>query len=128
MPVVATDEEHLADELASLRLDRAPKVRERDGAPERRKSGALGWLVAIVAVVALAVGGFYVYREGSGRIFSEEVELGAVTLMSPAQADVTLVATGYVYARKQGDRRAQDHRAAGAPATSTKATWSRRTS
>ncbi|MCU1276724.1 MAG: family efflux transporter subunit [bacterium] len=106
MPVVVTEEDRLADELASLRLDRAKPGRDR-GAPRGssddggRKRGVAGFVVALLAVVALGVGGFFVYREGSGRIFSEEVELGAVTLMSPAQSDVTLVATGYVYARKK---------------------------
>ena len=102
MPVVATEEDRLADELASLRLDRAKPARgarrQDDGG---RKSGVAGWIVALLAMIALGVGGFFVYREGSGRIFSEDVEVGAVTLMSPAQSDVTLVATGYVYARKK---------------------------
>jgi RND family efflux transporter MFP subunit len=59
-------------------------------------------LVPIV-VALLGVAGFFLYREGSGRFFAEEVELTAVTLMSPAQSDVTLVATGYVYARKKAN-------------------------
>ena len=60
-----------------------------------------GWLLGGVALAGLGVGGFFVFREGSGRIFPDEVELGAVTLVSPAQEDVTLVATGYVYPRKK---------------------------
>ena len=47
------------------------------------------------------MGGFFVYREGSGRFLATDVDVGAVTLMSPAQSDVTLVATGYVFARKK---------------------------
>lgn len=94
-----TDEDRLADELASLRLDRSPAAGRRGARDESRRRGLGGALVAAVLLAALAVGGFFVFREGSGRIFPEEVELGAVTLMSPAQADVTLVATGYVYAR-----------------------------
>ena len=65
----------------------------------RKRSSVVAYLIAVVAVVALGVGGFFLYREGSGRLFSSDVELGAVTLMSPAQNDVTLVATGYVFAR-----------------------------
>jgi RND family efflux transporter MFP subunit len=99
---VATDEDRLAAELASLKLNRDPtpirnhQPRRSDG---RKRSGVLAYLIATVAVVALGVGGFFVYREGSGRLFSSDVELGVVTLMSPAQQDVTLVATGYVFAR-----------------------------
>ena len=103
---MSSEEDRLADELASLRLDRSSarvqstgRARHNDG--ERR--GVAGWVVAGVAVVALGIGGFFVFREGSGRIFSEDVELGAVTLMSPSQSDVTLVATGYVYARKKAN-------------------------
>jgi HlyD family secretion protein len=103
---VATEEERLSDELASLRLDRAKPGRAqapRGGSRDGGRSGAVGWIVALIAVAALGIGGFFVYREGSGRIFSEDVELGAITLMSPAQSDVTLVATGYVYARKKAN-------------------------
>jgi len=107
LPVVATDEDRLADELASLRLDRGKPARvpngTRSGGSDRRGGGAVAWIIALLAVIALGVGGFFVYREGSGRIFSEDVELGAITLMSPAQSDVTLVATGYVYARKKAN-------------------------
>jgi HlyD family secretion protein len=100
--VVVRDEERLADELSSLRLDRGGGARGR-GDGERKPRRVLGWIVALLIVGALGVGGFFVFREGSGRIFPEEVELGAITLMSPAQSDVTLVATGYVYARKKAN-------------------------
>ena len=102
LPSVSTDEDRLSNELASLRLDRAAPARgsTRD---ESRRRGLPGWLFGAVALLALGIGGFFVFREGSGRIFPEEVELGAVTLMSPAQSDVTLVATGYVYARRKAN-------------------------
>jgi RND family efflux transporter MFP subunit len=99
---VASEEDRLADELASLRLERNPPARTRGSASDgRRRSGVAGWIVAVVVIAGLGAGGFFVFREGSGRIFSEDVELGAVTLMSPAQSDVTLVATGYVFARRK---------------------------
>ncbi len=52
-------------------------------------------------MLALGVGGFFVAREGQGRMFPEQVELGSVSLMSPAVQDVTLVATGYVYPKRR---------------------------
>jgi HlyD family secretion protein len=78
---------------------RAPQS-ETAAAPRR---GVPAWVVVPLVLALLGVGGFYLYREGSGRIFAEEAELGAITLMSPQQQDVTLVATGYVYARKKAN-------------------------
>lgn len=95
------DDERLANELASLRMERGGNG-ARGGDPRRRR-GTIGVIVGAIVVIALGVGGFFVFREGSGRIFPEEVELGGITLMSPAQSDVTLVATGYVYARKKAN-------------------------
>ena len=99
-----SEEERLAEELASLRIRRDDEPRaavRRTGGRDGRRSGVPGWLVALLLVGALGVGGWFVYREGHGRVFAEEVELGSVSLMSPAVNDVTLVATGYVYARKK---------------------------
>jgi RND family efflux transporter MFP subunit len=93
-----SDEDRLANELASLKIERD---RPRSRADGNRRSGVPGWVVGALVVGALGTAGFFVFREGKGRIFPDEVELGAVGLMSPAQADVTLVATGYVYARKK---------------------------
>lgn len=95
------DEDRLADELASLRIQRdAPRGGARNDA---RRSGAAGWLVGLVVIAVLGVGGFFLFREGKARVFAAEVELGAVTLQSPQQEDVTLVATGYVYSRKKAN-------------------------
>ena len=104
---MTSEEDRLADELASLRLDRStPLARSCEPRTRRRwrasRHGRLGGR-AVLAHRPLGVGGFFVFREGSGRIFSEDVDIGAVTLMSPSQSDVTLVATGYVYARKKAN-------------------------
>jgi RND family efflux transporter MFP subunit len=101
-----SEDDRLADELASLRINRDDERRESAptrtrGATTGRRSGVAGWIVGLVALGLVGVGGFFVFREGQGRMFSQDVELGAVTLMSPAQQDVTLVATGYVYTRKK---------------------------
>jgi HlyD family secretion protein len=103
---VTSEEDRLADELASLRLDRSTPSRDRTTrvrAADGGRRGTAGWVVAVLLIGLLGVGGFFVFREGSGRIFSEDVDIGAVTLMSPSQSDVTLVATGYVYARKKAN-------------------------
>jgi RND family efflux transporter MFP subunit len=95
------DEDRLADELASLRIQRdAPRG---SGRTEARRSGSAGWLVAILVIALLGVGGFFVFREGKARVFAAEVELGSIALQSPQQEDVTLVATGYVYSRKKAN-------------------------
>jgi len=97
-----SDEDRLTDELASLRIsrdDRKPAPGQSRAQVTGRRSGTLGWIVGIVVLALLGVAGFYVFREGRQTMFPDEVEVGSVSLMSPAQADVTLVATGYVYSR-----------------------------
>ena len=97
------DDDRLADELASLRIHRDSPAERAGSSSARtgRRSGVPGWIVGIVVALLLGVGGLFVFREGKGRLLSQEVELGAVTLMSPAQGEVTLVATGYVQTRKK---------------------------
>jgi RND family efflux transporter MFP subunit len=94
------DEEHLANELASLRIDRD---RKKKGAAKSAggRRGVPGWLVALLLLPVLGVGGWFVMREGRGRMFPDEVEIGTVALMSPQPEDVKLVASGYVYARRK---------------------------
>ncbi|HZS40838.1 MAG TPA: efflux RND transporter periplasmic adaptor subunit [Polyangia bacterium] len=95
-----SDDDRLADELASLRIERGGRKSSSTVEPARRRGG-WGWVIALIVLAAGGVGSFFLFREGKGRIFASEVELGSVSLMSPAQQDVTLVATGYVYARKK---------------------------
>jgi RND family efflux transporter MFP subunit len=92
------DEDRLADELASLRIDRGGRGALGD---DHKKSSSVMIIVAVVAAVGLGAGGWLVFREGQNRMFPDEVELGAVTLVSPAQEEVTLVATGYVYPKRK---------------------------
>src|SRR5260370_5996542 len=91
-----SDEDGLASELASLRIDREPKRRAATSSNRLVTSA-----VVVVVVLLLGAAGLLFFRRAEGSLFPEEVELGAVTLISPAHADVTLVATGYVYARKR---------------------------
>ncbi|MSP59174.1 MAG: efflux RND transporter periplasmic adaptor subunit [Myxococcales bacterium] len=90
-----SDDQRLADELASLHIRREPEG-------SRAKSGGVPrWLVTVLVLGLLGTGGYLLFNKTEQRLFPEEVELGAVTLVSPAQEDVTLVATGYVFSRKK---------------------------
>lgn len=94
-----SDDERLASDLQSLRIDR-----NGVGAPASGKRSLLP--IAIAGVLLLAVGAALTLRGGGSNatvqsLFPDEVELGALTLVSPQQAEVTLVATGYVYALKR---------------------------
>jgi RND family efflux transporter MFP subunit len=96
------DDDRLADELASLRIDR--EGRGALGSPTaggQKKSSTPAVIIGGVVGLALLGGGMYVFREGQNRIFTQDVEVGAVTLISPAQEAVTLVATGYVYPKRK---------------------------
>lgn len=97
------DSDHLTDELASLRIDaserRGRAGGERAAGAASRSGAGLRAAIMILVVAALAGGGFVLFTRGRAAVFATDVELGAVTLVSPQQADVTLVSTGYVYAR-----------------------------
>jgi RND family efflux transporter MFP subunit len=97
------EEDRLADELASLRIDRAQRrtdPRFEGGAP-----ASPGQTVRVLVIgfggLALLLAGAILWRGGKARVFAEEVELGQVTLISPQQSDVQLVSTGYVFARRR---------------------------
>jgi RND family efflux transporter MFP subunit len=96
-----SDDQRLADDLASLRIERDGRRPDAAKRPPAGRRGVPLWLLAVVVAPLVAGGGYLVWREGQGRMFPEEVQLGAVTLISPAAEDVTLVATGYVQARKK---------------------------
>ena len=102
-----SDDNHLADELASLRIDAGqrrtdPRFEARGAAAGvAHKSGVARTAIIVVGVVALLGGGAFVFTRGKAQIFAEDVEVGAITLVSPQQSEVTLVSTGYVYARRR---------------------------
>jgi RND family efflux transporter MFP subunit len=82
----------LADDLKSLRI-------ERDERPRRIP----GWAAAAAVVLAVAVAALIVWKLVAPRIFVPEVETTAVALVSPAQAQQLLVATGYVVPQRQAN-------------------------
>jgi len=84
------EQDQLSRDLASLKIDR--------NAP---RSGALGsklaWAFGIVAAL-VALGWFVVYPRVHSALTTPELQIGEIKMVSPAQADVQLTATGYVIA------------------------------
>jgi RND family efflux transporter MFP subunit len=82
----------LAEELKSLRIDRAP---ERRGLPR--------WLVPALVVLAIAAGALIAWRTLGSRLFAPEVDVATIALISPAQGAQLLVATGYVVPQRKAN-------------------------
>jgi HlyD family secretion protein len=83
-------QDQLSQDLASLRIDRSPKE------PTRRSSAALVWALVVGAVVAVVY--FAVYPRLRASLLTTKVSTGEVLMISPAQAQVQIIATGYVVA------------------------------
>lgn len=85
--------DQLSQDLASLKIDRGPKSRDRPRGPGR------GIVIALVILAAIGgIGYFVVYPKIRSAILTKEVKTGDVVLLSPAQAQVKLTSTGYVVA------------------------------
>jgi len=84
--------DQLSQDLASLKIDRGAAAR----AP-RRFPGWLLWvfIIGVIGGVGYRVG----YPMLQSALFTTEVKTGEITLVSPAQAQVQLTATGYVVAQ-----------------------------
>jgi len=83
------ERDQLSQDLASLKIDRG--VAPRGGLPRA--------LVIVVVLVALAgIAAAVVYPKVKAAFLTPEVTIGEVTLVSPAQAQIQLTATGYVVA------------------------------
>jgi HlyD family secretion protein len=82
----------VADELKSLRIERAE--------PRRALPS---WAAPAIAVLAAGVLLFAAWKLLAPRLFVPEVETTAVALVSPAQAQQLLVATGYVVPQRQAN-------------------------
>src|SRR5262249_46402481 len=89
---MATPPPSLADELKSLRIERAPTRR-----------GMPGWVTPVVVVAALAAIGFVAWKALGDRLFAPEVEITTVSLVTPAQGAQLLVATGYVVPQRKAN-------------------------
>lgn len=88
------DDEQLTHQLASLHIRR-----DEPRAAGRGRAGR--YVVALLVAAALAVGGWLLFNRTEQKLFPEEAELGSVTLVSPSQENVNLVATGYVNSRRK---------------------------
>jgi HlyD family secretion protein len=82
----------VADELKSLRIERTP---ERRGLPR--------WAPPAIGLLLTAAVLFAGWKLLAPRLFVPEVETTAVALVSPAQAQQLLVATGYVVPQRQAN-------------------------
>ena len=82
----------VADELKSLRIERSE--------PRRALPS---WAPAAIGVLAAALLLFAAWKLLAPRLFVPEVETTAVALVSPAQAQQLLVATGYVVPQRQAN-------------------------
>jgi HlyD family secretion protein len=82
----------LADELKSLRIER-----------EERRRSFPPWAPAVIGVVLAAALLLAAWKVLAPRIFVPEVETTAVSLVSQAQAQQLLVATGYVVPQRQAN-------------------------
>jgi HlyD family secretion protein len=82
-------QDQLSQDLASLRIDRSPKE-------PRRSAAMLKWLFILGA--AAAVVAFVVVPRLRASLLTTKVTSGEVLMISPAQAQVQIIATGYVVA------------------------------
>jgi HlyD family secretion protein len=85
----SVERDQLSQDLASLKIDR--------GAQPRGGSARVVILLVVIAAIA-GVTLLVVYPKVKSSLTTPEVKIGEVTLVSPAQAQVQLTATGYVVA------------------------------
>ena len=81
--------DQLSQDLASLKIDRGVKP----------GGGGTRIVVTVLVVIGLLAGAAAIlYPKVSSSLFTSEVKLGEITLVSPAQSQVQITATGYVVA------------------------------
>jgi HlyD family secretion protein len=82
--------DQLSQDLASLKIDRSPK--------RPRKSLTGTFLIVALLAGAAAVVYFLVVPRLKSALTTQELKTGEISMVSPAQGQVTLTATGYVVA------------------------------
>ena len=83
---------NVADDLKSLRINRAV-------AP----IGVPGWAKTLLVLAALGVGGWFAWGTLADRVLLPTVETTTVSLVTPTQAQLLLVATGYVVPQRKAN-------------------------
>jgi RND family efflux transporter MFP subunit len=99
----------LREELASLRIERSEPVQDGRPRPARRPPGRrggglirlLGWLLWMIPLGLLAVGGTFAYRQYDMIRSRPEVTRAVIERMTPGEAAKLLSATGYLKSRSQ---------------------------
>ena len=84
------ENDQLSRDLASLKIDRSAP-------PATGARSRVVWTLVVLGALA-ALGWFVVYPRVHAVLTTPEVDVGEVTLVSPAQGDVRVTATGYVIA------------------------------
>lgn len=80
--------DQLSSDLASLRIDRASKAK-----PPRSWGGVA---TTVVVVAALGVGAVVAYPRINAAIFKTEISMTEISMLSPAQASISITSSGYV--------------------------------
>jgi HlyD family secretion protein len=83
--------DQLSSDLASLRIDRGSKA-----APRRSWGGAVA---AALAVALIGGGAVVAYPRVEAALFKKEISLTEISMISPAQASISITSSGYVVPR-----------------------------
>jgi HlyD family secretion protein len=80
--------DQLSSDLASLRIDRKSQAR-----PARSWGGAVA---TVVVIGALAAGAAVAYPRIAASVFKQEISMTEISMISPAQASISITSSGYV--------------------------------
>lgn len=80
--------DQLSSDLASLRIDRTSKAR-----PQRSWGGAVA---TVIVVAALGAGAAVGYPRLAASLFKQEISMTEISMISPAQASISITSSGYV--------------------------------
>jgi RND family efflux transporter MFP subunit len=88
--------DQLLADLAALRIDRHSHGTSRHDVDPERKSVFVYALTGVLLLGAGVLGYFYAYPYVEARLFKMDVALTEIALVSPAEAQIELTASGYV--------------------------------